>query len=229
MRVSIHQPQYLPWYPYFQKIITSDLFIFLDTVDFQKNGLQNRNRILTNSGPAWLTVPVKQKLGQKIIDTKISTVSNWKEKHMKTLSFNYGKLENFKDYHSSLWHVYANSGDSLAELNIALTSQILKLMNITTPTIKSSNLDSSGVSTELIVKLCKQVGATTYVSGIGGKNYLDQTLFSSSGIHLEFLPPVLPNPYTSVYSDVSCNCDLSIVDFLFNCGDSWHTYIPSGT
>jgi len=228
MRVSIHQPQYLPWYPYFQKIIASDLFIYLDTVDFQKNGLQNRNKILTNSGPAWLTVPVKQKLKQKIIDTKISKVSNWKEKHMKTLSFNYGKLENFKNYHSFLWNVYAEASDSLAELNIALTNQILNLMNITTPTIMSSQLDSFGVSTELIVNLCRQVGATTYVSGNGGKNYLDQSLFSSSGIHLEFLSPLLPNPYPTVYTDVGCHCDLSIVDFLFNCGDTWHTYIPSG-
>ena len=73
MRVSIHQPQYLPWFPYIQKIISSDLFIFLDSVDFQKNGLQNRNKILTSNGPAWLTVPVNQKAKDYI---QINSVSN---------------------------------------------------------------------------------------------------------------------------------------------------------
>lgn len=36
MKVAIHQPQYLPWLPYFTKIEESDLFILLDSVDFQK-------------------------------------------------------------------------------------------------------------------------------------------------------------------------------------------------
>ena len=66
MKVAVHQPQYLPWLPYFLKIENADLFIFLDTVAFQKNGIQNRNKIKTAQGGQWLTVPVRQNLGQKI-------------------------------------------------------------------------------------------------------------------------------------------------------------------
>ena len=75
MNIGIHQPQYLPWLPYFLKIDQSDVFVILDTVDFQKNGLQNRNQIKTNQGAQWLTVPVRQQLGQKIIDVRVDNLS----------------------------------------------------------------------------------------------------------------------------------------------------------
>ena len=106
MRVSIHQPQYLPWLPYFQKIEESDLFIFLDNVDFQKNGLQNRNQIKTANGAQWLTVPVKQSLGQKIVETRIANSNLWRKKHWQTIRQNYGKAQAFSQYERQLEHFY---------------------------------------------------------------------------------------------------------------------------
>ena len=225
MRVSIHQPQYLPWFPYFQKISASDFFIFLDTVDFQKNGLQNRNKILTSNGPAWLTVPVKHSLGQKIIDTKTNVGSGWKKKHVKTLMMNYGKLEYFKNIHEVLFDSYDEAGDSLSDLNISLTKKFLRFMHINTPTLRSSDLSPSGASTQLLLNLCIQIGATTYISGIGGKNYLDVELFDSAGIAVEFLPPILPRSYPHATSKFGSHTDLSVVDLLFNCGNSWSQYV----
>ena len=225
MRVSIHQPQYLPWFPYIQKIMSSDLFIFLDTVDFQKNGLQNRNRILTSNGPSWLTAPVIHRLGQKINDTKTNDASGWKKKHIKTLTMNYSKLEYFNSIHSSLFEIYVHAGDSLADLNIMLTKRLLDLMHVNTPTLRSSDLTSAGSSTQLLLNLCTEVGATTYISGIGGKNYLDLELFASAGMDVEFLPPGLPRPYPHVYSKFGSFTDLSVIDLLFNCGESWNQYL----
>ena len=46
--VAIHQPCYIPWLPFFEKIKKSDIFVFLDDVQYQKNGWQNRNKIRTN-------------------------------------------------------------------------------------------------------------------------------------------------------------------------------------
>ena len=66
MKIGIHQPQFLPWLPYFLKIEACDYFVFLDIVDYQKNGLQNRNQIKSINGKQWLTIPIKNKLGQKI-------------------------------------------------------------------------------------------------------------------------------------------------------------------
>ncbi len=71
MIVSIHQPQYLPWLPYFSKINISDVFVFLDNVQFQKNGLQNRNELKNSSGRFWVTVPISVKLGDTICNVEI--------------------------------------------------------------------------------------------------------------------------------------------------------------
>ena len=66
MIVAIHQPQYLPWLGYFDKIDKADIFVLLDDVQYKKNEWQNRNKILTATGWQWLTVPVKYNFGQKI-------------------------------------------------------------------------------------------------------------------------------------------------------------------
>ena len=60
--VSIHQPEYLPWLGFFKKMMNSELFVFLDDVQFRKKGWQNRNRIRTNKGTALLSVPVNANL-----------------------------------------------------------------------------------------------------------------------------------------------------------------------
>ena len=71
MRVAIHQPHYLPWLGYFAKWAAADRFIFLDTVQYEKNGWQNRNRVKTPDGPRWLTVPVHARLGTPIREVTI--------------------------------------------------------------------------------------------------------------------------------------------------------------
>ena len=95
MIISIHQPQYLPWLPYYSKIARSDIFIFLDDVQYQKNGLQNRNELKNSNGRFWLTVPVSVNLGDKLNEVKI-VKSGWSIKHIKSISLNYAKASNFK-------------------------------------------------------------------------------------------------------------------------------------
>src|SRR5690606_31024018 len=95
---SIHQPAYLPWMGYFDKIVRSDLFIFMDNVQFQKNSFQNRNRIRTKSGPVWLTVPIETSeslFTTTLAETRIDNRSNWRSKHATALRMNYGRAVNF--------------------------------------------------------------------------------------------------------------------------------------
>ena len=96
--VSIHQPQYLPWFFYFQKILESDFFVFLDNAQFQKNGIQNRNKIKNKDGELWLTVPVKRSLDTKINEVEIDNTKNWKKKHLKTIEESYSKSKFYNYY-----------------------------------------------------------------------------------------------------------------------------------
>jgi len=225
MRVSIHQPQYLPWLPYMQKIQECDLFIYLDSVDFQKNGLQNRNKIKTPNGDQWLTVPVKHHLGQKIVDTEIMNSNKWRKKHWQTIRQNYSKASAFDLYQSELEHIFLTEWERLSELNIELTGKMLKWMEIDTDIRKSSQMEVTGASSDLVLNLCLEVGATHYLTGTGGLNYLQLDDFKKAGITVDVQSIKLPEAYPQQYPKAGFFNDLSALDMILNCGDQWHRYL----
>jgi len=225
--VSIHQPQYIPWLPYLTKIEKSDVFIILDSVDFHKNGLQNRNQIKTAQGAHWLTVPVKQRLGQKIQDVQINNSTDWRRKHWQTWQQYYGKAQFFKLYQYELEAFYSREWSMLNEFNIELLTTMLRWMNIQTPVRRSSQMSATGVASELVLNLCREAGATHYLSGMGGKNYLEPKSFNQAGVDLVYLPATLPDSYAQLFPKVGFMNHLSALDIIFNCGDTWRSYLPS--
>ena len=221
MKISIHQPQYIPWLPYFLKIDSSDQFIFLDSVDFQKNGIQNRNEIKTGQGKHWLTIPVSHNMGQKIKDTQINNNLNWKKKHWQSLKNCYAKSEFFNDYEIYLESIYSKDWNNLSDLNIEITKKMMEWLGIDVPVCKSSEMDISGTGSDLILDICVKSGATKYISGVGGKNYLNLDSFKSSGIEVIFLENKLPAHYPQLFPKVDFYNDLSAIDIIFNCGSAW--------
>lgn len=229
MIVAIHQPQYLPWTPYFSKLEECDLFIFLDSVDFQKNGLQNRNQIKTAQGAQWLTVPVKQHLGQKINDVIIDNHTEWRRKHWETIRQCYGRAHAFKAYADELESLYSHPWTKLSELNIELTVQMMRWMGIDRPTIKSSDMQATGTASELVLNLCIEAGATCYLSGAGGRNYLHTSDFTEAGISLIYREPMLPTQYPQLFANKGFLNSLSAIDIILNCGGNWRQFISSET
>lgn len=227
MNISIHQPQYLPWLPYFTKIEESDVFILLDTVDFQKNGLQNRNQIKTAQGAHWLTVPVCQQLGQKIMDVKIDDKSDWRRKHWQTILQCYGRAAEFKIYEKELEALYAGEWSSLNELNIQIIAMMMRWMNIHTPVFRSSQMKATGIASDLVLNLCREVGATRYLSGTGGKSYLEPDAFQNAGVEIVYRPSVLPDAYPQLSPKAGFINRLSALDILLNCGMAWKNYVPA--
>jgi hypothetical protein len=225
MNLSIHQPQYLPWLPYLMKIGESDLFIFLDSVDFQKNGLQNRNQIKTAQGPLWLTIPVKHELGQKIKDVKIDNKKDWRRKHWQTIQQCYSKATAFKVYEQQLGDFYSNEWEGLSELNIEFTNMILTWMGISTKVMRSSEMKAKGNASDLVLNLCLEAGATRYLSGIGGKNYLKEDSFKQAGIEIVYLPANLPETYPQLFPKAGFINDLAALDIMLNCGSEWRGYL----
>ena len=224
-RITIHQPHYFPWVPYFQKIDACDLFIYLDSVQFQKNGLQNRNQIKTAAGAAWLTVPVQHKSGQKIVDTLIEQSSHWQTKHWRTICQSYSKAPFFKFLEPKLEKFFIQEWQTLSELNIALVERHLEWMDISVDTLRSSQLTSRGQGTELILNICKETGADIYVAGPGAKNYLDFESFERNGISIEIPRYNGGREYPQQYSKSGFISDLSALDLLLNCGSNWREYL----
>ncbi len=224
MKVGIHQPQYLPWLPYFIKVAKCDIFIILDNVDFQKNGLQNRNQIKTDKGYQWLTVPVEHKLGQKINEIKINNRLNWCKKHIRSITHHYRRSKYYEMYINDFQRIYEMYWDNLVDVNMEFMYLILKILQINTKVIKSSTINAEGNSSKLILNICKKVDATTYIAGMGAKNYLNQDDFNKNGIKLILEPPILPKKYNQLYKNADFLNDLSVVDIIMNCGKEWKNY-----
>ena len=224
MIIAIHQPQYLPWLGYFDKVERSDFFVFLDDVQFKKNEWQNRNRIKTaqegssecpSQGWQWITVPVLHKFGQKINEVKIDNGENWRRKHLNALETNYTKAPHFTEYCDFLKESYGKEWDNLSELNIYFVEYLMKALGIKTPLIKSSTLKVCGEKTDRLVNICKVLEGDTYLSGVGAKDYLEAEKFERQGLKVifqDFHHPVYPQLYGEFIPN------LSAVDLLFNCG-----------
>jgi hypothetical protein len=183
MKVAIHQPHYLPWLGYLAKWAEADVFVFLDTVQFTKNGWQNRNRIRTADGSQWLTVPVRAHLGDAIADVALDTGQPWARRHLAAIRHAYAGAPYLGRHAGSLTAIYERSWTALAPLAIETATWLARAAGITTPAVLASDLGvSASDPTERLVALCRAVGGTTYLSGRDGVRYLDPRPFDDAGI-----------------------------------------------
>ena len=221
MIISVHQPQYLPWLGYFDKIAKSDCFIFLDGVQYKPREYQNRNRIRTRDGELWLTVPVvsKGRSRQKISEAVIDNEFPWQRQHSKSLEVWYGKAPYFADHFPFFEDIYSKRWEKLSDLNVAIIRYILGRISVSTPVRFESELGIHAEATDRIIEICKKTGADTYLSGAGGKAYLEEEKFGPSGIKLvyqDFHHPVYRQQFMKDEKDFLPY--MSIVDLLFNEG-----------
>jgi len=219
MIIGIHQPEHLPWNGFFDKVDQSDIFVLLDNVPFEKNYFQNRNRIRTRDGWAWLTVPVytSGRFSQLINEVEIIKNSNWRKKHWKTLFYSYKNApywercaEFFKSLYQKEWHY-------LVDLNETIIRFIIGELGIKVKLVKASELNVSGRSTELLLNICKELGADVYLSGKSGREYLDEHRFKDEKIEVmyqDFKHPIYPQQFEPFIPQ------MSTIDLMFNCGDS---------
>jgi hypothetical protein len=218
MLLTAHQPNYLPYLGFFHKIAQADRFTIVENTQFVKRGpfgWIHRNKIRTVDGWQWLSVPVhtKGKFTQSIRDTMIRTDLPWQRKHWRAISLNYGKAPHFARYAGPLEEIYARPWEKLADLNATLIRLILGFLGIDRPVTIGG---VEGESTQLVVNLCREAGADAYLSGVHGRDYLDEAMIRAAGITLryqEFAHPVYPQCQPGAFVPNLCALDL-----LFNVG-----------
>ena len=214
-RVCIRQPGYLPYIGFFKKIESSDVFVFLDDVQYGKNGFDNRNKIRTLEGYMWLTVPVFYKFGQFLNEIKIANNEDWNRKHRKSIKINYQKATFFSEYWNDIESILSQKWELLIDLNIKLIEYFISKLNLTTKTLKSSELNIKKTSSEKLLGICRKLDATIYLSGELGRSYLNEQIFHDSNIQViyeKFEHPI----YTQTTHNFIPN--MSIIDLLFNEG-----------
>ena len=217
MILAGHQPEYLPYIGLFHKILLCDTFIFVDHVQFNKKSWQNRNKIRCNKGEMLLTVPVltKTKFDQKIAEVRINNDLDWGKKHWLSIYFNYKNASHFEEYKDFFENIYNQKRELLGDLNESIIRYIIKKLKINIKVVKSSDFDLTSKKTDLLIEMCKALNADTYLSGSGGRGYVDNEKFKKNNLRslfTDFTHPV----YTQQFSPFIPN--MSVVDLLFNCG-----------
>jgi hypothetical protein len=226
MIVAIHQPQYLPWIPYCDKADQCDVFVYLDNVQFQKNGVQNRNQILTAQGPRWLTVPVRASLDWTIRETPIAD-RQWPRKHIKTIEQEYHRAPFAGMFDETLRSLLEQEWPSLADLNIAVTDWLFDRLGLRCRRVRASELATRGAKEDLVIAICQALSATEYLSGTGAKSYQSAENFAGHGLKLSY-QNYRNQPYPQSPAAAEFTPDLSALDLLLNAGPQARDFMLAG-
>lgn len=213
---AIHQPQYLPYLGFFHKVRHCDIFVVMDSIQFERRGLQHRNKVKTSKGEQWLTVPVMHRSREEetIDSMAINNQLPWSRKHWNTIQTNYARSPYFDKYAPELQTILNKKWTNLCKLDMELLQWVMHQLEINKPIVYLSELNVEGSKSELLINACKAVGADTYLSGPGGRRYMDLDAFAAADIEImwqEFSFPIYPQ----VLPDLGFIPNLSIIDTLF--------------
>ena len=216
-RVAVLQSNYIPWKGYFDIINAVDEFVVYDIVQYTKNDWRNRNRIKTPGGLQWLTIPVShQRLGQSILETRVAN-SAWREKHWKTLCQYYSKAPHFDRYRPIFEPLYVeHSEQRLSEINLAFIRAINRILGIETNLSLAQDYCLGDGKIQRLLDLCKQIGATHYLSGPAARDYLDVSRFNDQGIGVTFVDYEGYPPYQQFHPPFVHQ--VSVLDLIFQEG-----------
>ncbi len=234
MIVAAHQPHYLPWLGYLDKLAKADVFVVMDDLQFEAQNFQNRQRVKLAAGPHWLTVPlVHAEQTARIVDRKIDNTGrggrhHWQHRHWRTLEVHYGRAPHFAQFAPALEDVYVRRWDYLVELDLHMLELARNWLRITRPIVRASSLGLRGAKTERIISMCEAVGAKTYLTGRGGSTgYLDTDALARAGISVIWQRFHHPQ-YPQRYGGLGFASHLAFLDLLFNCGPDATAMLWSG-
>ena len=226
----ILQPTFLPWLGWFDIVDQADLLVILDDAAFSKQSWQQRNRIRTERGLEFVTVPVRTagRLGQPIDEVTIAS-PDFVDSVMGRIRQNYRKAAFFPHFSARFHDVLTSAAESglLCEVNVSVNEFLMEELGITTPVLRASSLGVEGVRGDRVAAICEAVGATRYLSPIGAANYLleDRLSFDRRGI--EVLLHAYDHPgYHQLHEPFEPYA--SVVDLLLNEGPGSLEILRSG-
>lgn len=219
--IAIHQPTFFSWLGFFDKILRSDIFVILDSVQFPKTGgyWVNRSKILINGSEHWITIPVKRNYSgtRNINEMEINNSTPWKEKIVKTIDTNYRKSPYFSEAFPLITELMMKNTDDICDYNLNITFRLCDLFELDkSKMIKSSSIKYEGNATDMLVSITGFLEGTAYMCGGGASNYQEDEKFDKAGIRLiyqNFAHPVYPQLNTTEFVP-----GMSVIDVIMNCG-----------
>ncbi len=226
MKATIHQPNFLPYLGVFHKIKHCDLFVLYDVAQYVRGRFDNRNRIKTQNGPTWLTIPlrVQDSFMRRFFEIPLPPDIHWRNKHLRTIQQNYSRAPYFRMYFPDIERIYSTPHGSLAALGTAFIEYLMRQFAIDTPVVKTKDLglDLNLKSSAMLIEILKRVEAHDYLAGASGRKYMDPDLMEREGIRVEFHEFVHPT-YRQLHGDFVPS--LAAIDLLFNEGDNSKSFL----
>jgi WbqC-like protein family len=219
--VAIHQPNFLPWLGWFDKLARADVFILLDTVPHQHGGSNytNRVQILAQGEPCWITVPVTRgsDARHRIDRLRIADNGVWRRKLRATFAQSYAKAPFFDEAMTIADTVLDADTDLLCEFNLVALRLMAAALGLREPRLlRASTIVAEGTGTDRLVALVRAVGGDAYLTGHGASGYQEDERFAAAGIRVEY-QRYAPPPYRQLRSGAFVP-GLSAIDALMNCG-----------
>ena len=223
-KVAIIQSNYIPWRGYFDIIGYVDEFIIYDDMQYTKRDWRNRNKVKTNNGLKWISIPVKVKgkYFQKIRETEVSTQS-WGSSHWKTIEHSYSKADFFSEISEKLKPLYERRYKTISDINESFIRAICDYLNIETLITHSWDYDLHEGKSERLASLVNQAKGTCYVSGPAARSYLDCNIFNQNNLEIEWFDISKYKPYSQLWGEYEG--EASVIDLLFNHGKDAKNYM----
>jgi hypothetical protein len=219
--VAIHQPNFFPWLGWFDKLARADVFVLLDGVQFPRTGKGtwvNRVKLLVGGKPQWVTAPIVRAAGstQLISEVRVDDAQPWREKTLRTIEHNYRRAPAFDEVFPLVEEGLRADTDGLSELNERAARAVARAVGLDeSKFVRSSELETQGQSTELLIELTRAAGGDVYLAGGGAGGYQEDEKFAAAGVELRcqaFEHPTYPQPGDDFVPG------LSVIDALMNSG-----------
>jgi hypothetical protein len=217
-RIAIVQSNYIPWKGYFDLINMVDEFILIDDLQYTKGDWRNRNRIKTEAGVKWLTIPVSVEHWDVAIKDVVVSDNGWARTHWQHVVPSYSKAAFFHELKELFEGLYLGCTEThLSRINYRFITAICELLGITTRISWSMDYRLRGGKSERLVNLCRQSGSTEYLSGPSARCYLDEELFATAGINVKWMAYDGYTEYRQLYCPPFVH-EVSIIDLILNEG-----------
>jgi hypothetical protein len=220
--VAIHQPNFLPWLGWFDKLARADVFVLLDHVQFPRTSrgtYVNRVKLLVGGKDAWVTAPIARAGGsvQRIDEVRLDDAQAWRDKLLRTVEHSYRRAPAYDDVFPLVREILERPTDRLADLNEHGVRTIARGLGLDeSKFVRSSTLGTSAHATDLLIELTKAVGGTAYLAGnLAGSTYQEDEKFERAGIELRYQRFEQPEYPQQVEQFVP---GLSAIDALLNVG-----------
>ena len=225
-KIAILQSNYIPWKGYFDIINMVDMFIFYDDLQYTKEDWRNRNKIKTDKGTEWLTIPCGTSEKRLICEVTLND-SLWQKQHWNKIQLFYKKSPYFSFYKTFFEEIYLNrKWTNLSELNQHMIIKISReIFNIKTVFEDSRNFGLKKKKAERVLELLKKAKATHYLSGPSARNYLDSDFLLKHGISIEWMDYNGYPEYNQLFPPFDHH--VSILDLIFNEGENAVNFMKS--